>query len=225
VTIGPRSEDTILTVHENANEGWLATMNGRRLPSIVVDGWQQGYVVPAGLSSATVHLDFAPDAAMTWGLGAGFFGVILLVGGALLGGAASPTVTSRRSRPWAIVAGGAVTLALIGGWAGVLVAAISAGMWALTRARRRPRAEVLTGLPALAGIVYLVAVARLASAPWGSAGYAAGSRLAQWCCLAAIGIACAVTQPDQRTLEDAEAHGSQGGGPGDGQGKHLHDLA
>ncbi|HEV7147702.1 MAG TPA: alpha-(1-_3)-arabinofuranosyltransferase family protein, partial [Pedococcus sp.] len=69
VTIGPRIEDTILTVHENANEGWQATMNGRRIPSIVVDGWQQGYVVPAGLSSATVHLDFAPDAAMAWGLG------------------------------------------------------------------------------------------------------------------------------------------------------------
>jgi arabinofuranan 3-O-arabinosyltransferase len=220
VTLGPRSEDTILTVHENANEGWQATLDGHRLRSIVVDGWQQGYVVPAGISAAAVHLDFAPDRVMAWGLAAGFLGVLLLVGGALMVGSPGPLVTQRRTGSWVVAATGAVVLTLIGGWAGVLVAAISAGVWGWAR-RRAPGAAVL---PWLAGLFYLVAVGRLALAPWGSAGYAAGSRLAQWCCLAAVGVAFAMSQPDEWSLEEAEAHRGQGDSPGDGQREDLHDL-
>lgn len=50
---------TILTVAENANVGWQATLDGQPLPSIRIDGWKQGYVVPAG-TAATVELRFTP---------------------------------------------------------------------------------------------------------------------------------------------------------------------
>ncbi len=37
-----------LEVHENYNQGWAATLNGRPLAAVRLDGWQQGFVVPAG---------------------------------------------------------------------------------------------------------------------------------------------------------------------------------
>ena len=199
VILGPRSEDTILTVHENANDGWQATLDGRRLKAIVVDGWQQGYVVPAGRSVAAVHLDFTPDRVMASGLAAGLLGAVLLLGGARSRGRAGPLLTARRTGSWVAPASGAVVLALVGGWAGVLVAAISAAIWSWAQHRPR-RGAARTGLTALAGLFYLVAIGRLALAPLGSTGYTADSRLAQWCCLAAVGIAFAVPKTDERPL-------------------------
>ncbi len=35
-------------MRENFNAGWSATLDGRRLSPIRLDGWQQGFVVPAG---------------------------------------------------------------------------------------------------------------------------------------------------------------------------------
>ncbi|HEX9067026.1 MAG TPA: alpha-(1-_3)-arabinofuranosyltransferase family protein [Streptosporangiaceae bacterium] len=56
VSAGPRS---YLELHQNANPGWVATLGGRPLQPIRLDGWQQGYVLPAG-SNGVVTLTFRP---------------------------------------------------------------------------------------------------------------------------------------------------------------------
>jgi arabinofuranan 3-O-arabinosyltransferase len=61
VRIGP-GQETYLEVHQNANPGWEATLDGRRLASATLDGWQQAYVVPAG-AGGVITMEFAPA---TW---------------------------------------------------------------------------------------------------------------------------------------------------------------
>ena len=49
----------VLVTRENANPGWEATQGGRPLASVVVDGWQQGWLVDGG--PEPVRATFAPD--------------------------------------------------------------------------------------------------------------------------------------------------------------------
>src|SRR5690242_17227841 len=51
--------DQVLMVHENAHRGWQATLAGRKLVSVRLDGWQQGWIGPAGHGGA-VDLRFTP---------------------------------------------------------------------------------------------------------------------------------------------------------------------
>ena len=197
LVVGARSEDTVVTVHENANPGWRATSGGRVLRNVTVDGWQQGYVVPAG-PRARVDLVYTPDRWMRAGLGIGMLAALALVAGAL-------TKPSRRRRaaelpkagapcgtspipPGALPVVGLAVLLLVGGWAGAAAAAAGATLWVGARAA----APVRRALPWLAGALYLAAVVRLSWDPWGHAGYAAGSRLTQWLCLLAVAAAFAV---------------------------------
>jgi arabinofuranan 3-O-arabinosyltransferase len=60
----------LLIVHENVNEGWQATVNGRVLRATTVDGWQQAWLVPGG-TSGVIHLRFTPQRAFSAGLIAG----------------------------------------------------------------------------------------------------------------------------------------------------------
>ncbi len=48
-----------LELHQNANAGWTATLNGRTLRPVRLDGWQQGFIVPAG-KGGVVTLTFKP---------------------------------------------------------------------------------------------------------------------------------------------------------------------
>jgi arabinofuranan 3-O-arabinosyltransferase len=63
---GPAS---YLEVHQNFSPGWVATMGGRRLTAVQLDGWQQGFIVPAG-GGGTIKLTFAP---------AGFYRIALVI--------------------------------------------------------------------------------------------------------------------------------------------------
>ena len=42
-----------LTMYENFNDGWEAKLDGKELRPVRLDGWQQGFAVPAGAPSAT----------------------------------------------------------------------------------------------------------------------------------------------------------------------------
>ena len=53
-TIGP-GRQSYLEVHEVANPGWTATLNGHRLTPVTLDGWQQAFVVPAGAGRPGRH--------------------------------------------------------------------------------------------------------------------------------------------------------------------------
>src|SRR5262249_49694379 len=80
---GPGDQAPLRGVPENASAGWQAAVNGRALPALRVDGWQQGWLVPAG-TSGRVTLRYAPDRLYRLSLLAGLLGVVLLLGLALL---------------------------------------------------------------------------------------------------------------------------------------------
>lgn len=63
-------EESLLSVPENFNDGWVAEVDGEELTPVRVDGWQQGWLLPAG-EQVTVELHYRPQAS---------YGVILPVG-------------------------------------------------------------------------------------------------------------------------------------------------
>ena len=70
----------ILSTDWNANPGWTATLDGTRLVSQTVDGWAQGWIVPAGRSGDLV-IEFAPQRwyAVALAAGLGLLALVLLV--------------------------------------------------------------------------------------------------------------------------------------------------
>lgn len=76
VTVGG-TQEALLTVPENLNAGWSATIEGRPLKPVIVDGWKQGFLVPAG-TRRTVDLTYTPAATYRGVLLAGGIGVLLV---------------------------------------------------------------------------------------------------------------------------------------------------
>ena len=61
----------VMVVPESVNPGWIAhTPDGATLTPVIVNGWQQGWVVPAG-AQGTITLDFESNRAYRIGLIAG----------------------------------------------------------------------------------------------------------------------------------------------------------
>ncbi|MEU9738297.1 alpha-(1-_3)-arabinofuranosyltransferase family protein [Micromonospora chersina] len=129
VRVADRSVDRVLVVRENTNAGWRATVGGRVLTPLVVDGWQQGWLLPAGTSGEVV-LRFVPDTAYRAGL---FLGGVLLVGVVVLAvlpeRRTTPSATGRPARrrgpgslPLLLV--GAAAVVLSGGLLGVLLVTV-----------------------------------------------------------------------------------------------------
>lgn len=54
------AKNSFLTVNENFNTGWRATAGGTALRAVRLDGWKQGWLVPAG-TKGVVRLTYAPD--------------------------------------------------------------------------------------------------------------------------------------------------------------------
>ena len=90
IQVGPGAQ-SFLAVAQNYNSGWKATLNGRALSAVRLDGWEQAYVVPAG-SGGTVIMTFPAD---TW------YRVALLIGGLFVAalGALALVRRGRRSQP------------------------------------------------------------------------------------------------------------------------------
>ncbi|MDQ1038833.1 arabinofuranan 3-O-arabinosyltransferase [Streptomyces sp. V3I8] len=88
--LGDRREVTVgsgaasyLTTYENFNDGWKATLNGRELDPVRLDGWQQGWRIPAG-EGGTVKLSYGPSTVYEAGLIGGGLAVLVLAGLVLL---------------------------------------------------------------------------------------------------------------------------------------------
>lgn len=77
VRLGP-GPATVVATTENFNTGWSASLGGRPLRSIRLDGWRQAWVVPGG-GAAAVTLSFTPDHAYRGALALGVIGVVVLV--------------------------------------------------------------------------------------------------------------------------------------------------
>jgi arabinofuranan 3-O-arabinosyltransferase len=74
--IGPGAA-SYLEVHENYNAGWSAALNGQALTPVRLDGWQQGFVVPAG-AGGTITLSFRPAATYHLVLVTSMLAVVIL---------------------------------------------------------------------------------------------------------------------------------------------------
>ena len=97
----------LLALAMNHNGGWEATLDGVALAPVVVDGFRQAFVVPAGAAGA-LDVEFAPDSAYRWRLGRRAAARLLLLVGLLVPDRA-PSATSRRPRagtPALLVAAG-----------------------------------------------------------------------------------------------------------------------
>ncbi|WP_116450504.1 alpha-(1-_3)-arabinofuranosyltransferase domain-containing protein [Blastococcus litoris] len=160
--VDARTASTLLVVPENVNAGWRATLQGRELEAVQVDGWQQGYVLPAG-AAGVVRLDFAPGDLYRGALVAG--GVALLLLAALArfpvrGSAGEHPPVGRPGRRSGVVTVGAaaVLLVLLGGYWALLALLGVGALAALVPTRQR----VLTVVAALA---LVAAGALLAAGP------------------------------------------------------------
>lgn len=154
VAVGARSSATLLVVPESVNPGWVATLDGRELETVTVDGWQQGYVLPEG-GAGTVQLDFRAGAVYHAALAAGAGAVLLLLILLLVPGRRTPPPAAPgrgRGRVW-LALGAVVGVALVGGWVGLLALA---GCAAAARILGRRGLAVLAGGALLAaGALFL----------------------------------------------------------------------
>jgi arabinofuranan 3-O-arabinosyltransferase len=190
----------VLVVPESINTGWVArTSAGTRLTPLAVNGWQQGWVVPAG-TSGTITLIFAPNSLYRAGLAGGLALLPLLALLAWWPHRRRPSDSA--ARPWTPGPWAAVALltagAAIAGVAGVLVFGAALGMrWLL---RNRPRRRDVVTVWLSAGGLILAGVA-LSRHPWrsvdGYAGHSAAVQLLALISLAAL-AASTVTWPAER---------------------------
>jgi arabinofuranan 3-O-arabinosyltransferase len=67
-----------LIVGENFNAGWQASLHGRDLQPVRLDGWKQGWLLPAG-SRGLVTLTYRPDYQYRVALFAGLAGLCLII--------------------------------------------------------------------------------------------------------------------------------------------------
>ncbi|NJP34968.1 alpha-(1-_3)-arabinofuranosyltransferase [Micromonospora thermarum] len=128
VRVDARTAERVLAVRENTNPGWQATLAGKPLRPVVVDGWQQGWVLPAGASGEVV-LRFTPDGPYRLGLLAGGVLLVVVVVLAVLperrhgGGPTARPVRRRPARSLTLLAVGAAALVMLGGLVGGLLVA------------------------------------------------------------------------------------------------------
>ena len=188
----------VLVVPESINPGWVArTASGARLTPVAVNGWQQGWVVPAG-DPGTITLTFASNSLYRSGLAVGLALLPLL---ALL----AWWRRSRRgpdepaARPWAPGSWAAAALLAVGtviaGAGGAVVVAAAFGLRYALRRREQLRDGLTVALSA-GGLI--LAGALLSRHPWrsvdGYAGHSAIVQLLAMISLAAVAAAAVRTR-------------------------------
>ncbi|MER7555525.1 alpha-(1-_3)-arabinofuranosyltransferase family protein [Nocardioides sp. NPDC126508] len=173
-SVSAETYDRVLVLPQNINPGATATLDGKALRAQRVDGWQQGWIVPAG-AGGEVRFGFAPESTYRAGLLAGAGGAVLVLALAL--------VTSWRRRgtppslelfpeaaPWRWYDAGVlvVVAGLLAGWWGALAAVVA---WLLPRLTgRRPGPVRLlaagSGAALLAGALVVEILPTAWDLPW-----------------------------------------------------------
>jgi arabinofuranan 3-O-arabinosyltransferase len=175
---------SILVVRENFNAGWRAKAGGQRLTPIQVDGWQQGFIVPAG-TSGTIALTYGPQRAFNAGLIVGLLAVLCLIFLAFWprGRRQFATVTETRLRPLVQLVLLSLMSAALAGAAGLLTLAAVIVVFRLLWPGGRQ-------VPVwLCAATFLVAGIGIASAPAVSVFRVANSDLTQLLTVAAVCLA------------------------------------
>jgi arabinofuranan 3-O-arabinosyltransferase len=158
------ARDSYLVVNENLNAGWQATIGGRILRPVRLDGWRQAWVVPAG-TAGPVRLSYRPDrtyqAAVLTGLSLLLVLLIVALWPSRWRPGAPRPPGEGRAGPVRDAAAVLVATGLgfwVGGFAGTAVAAVAAAAFVWTPLRLRTR--LLSPWPPAA--VLLAATASLA---------------------------------------------------------------
>ncbi len=196
IAIGRAPTARVLVVPESVNPGWVAHMpDGVTLTPVVVNGWQQGWVVPAG-EQGTITVSFPSNRAYRIGLAVGLslLPLLLLL---VLVPPRRPVPAFDAARPWALpaLAGVGVVAAggLIAGVGGAVVFGIAIILGYLLRRRPRLR-DRLTLTASACGLIAAGAV--LSRYPWRSVdGYIGHSPWVQLLALIAVGALAASAIP------------------------------
>jgi len=77
MSIGP-GQASYVEVHQNDNPGWSASLNGQSLTPVRLDGWQQGFIVPAG-AGGVITMTFAPATVYHVGLAVSILAILGLL--------------------------------------------------------------------------------------------------------------------------------------------------
>lgn len=154
VTVAERGAPALLVVGENINPGWVASVRGHPLAPQRVDGWMQGWVVPAG-PEARIVLRFAPDPSYRLALLSGLFAVLVVVAAVALPTGRRRGVAATGDASWLVAGVGLVAGGLLAGWVGL--AATACALF-LGGALRRPSwlPYAAGSAVALAGVVQAV---------------------------------------------------------------------
>jgi arabinofuranan 3-O-arabinosyltransferase len=200
--VPPSASSRVLVVPESINPGWTArAADGSALAAVTVNGWQQGWVLPAG-TSGPVTLSFTSNTPYRAGLIGGLALLPLLALLAFLP-VRRPPPSDEPPRPWqpgrvttsvAVVAAAGV----ISGIAGVFVGGAALGLRHLLR-RREKLCEALTVALAAGGLISAGAV--LSQNPWRSVdGYAGHSVGVQLLALVSVAMLAASVVPTSGRL-------------------------
>ncbi|MFD0925143.1 alpha-(1-_3)-arabinofuranosyltransferase domain-containing protein [Williamsia deligens] len=156
--------DRVFVVPESTNPGWHATLDGRALRAVTVNGWQQGWIVPAGAAGA-VTLDYPLDGPYRLAMLLGLIAVAVLFLAAALpdrrrrdeGAAPTPV-----HAPTVAIVGAAAVMVVLGGWVGAAAGVLTA-VATITLRRRRPRV-----VPVAVAAMFGLGVVGLSWGPWAS---------------------------------------------------------
>jgi arabinofuranan 3-O-arabinosyltransferase len=194
-------------MHGNFNPGWSATLNGQELAPVRLDGWQQGFIVPAG-PGGTATLSFRPAAAYHLVLAVSLAVAAILLAlaawsftgrrrredGQGLGQAGreawSPppvAATSDRRLIWLGVLGVTALIFVVGGPAALVVPVLAYLAWRLSRAPGRVSPG--TWLPWVAFAAMVVSGLLSAARSFGSGLLGSFGGPAQACALIALAAA------------------------------------
>jgi arabinofuranan 3-O-arabinosyltransferase len=215
VQLGARGADSVLVVHENVNAGWEASLDGVALRPVTIDGWQQGYLVPAG-RAGVVTIEFGPQRPFRAALLLGVIGICLL---ALLAAIPGRARTTRRSTAasgrFVVPVLGLGTAVAIAGtvigclmWLGVYMLA-----WAIA-VSFGPSGWDRQARTVLAGALLLVPGVNLAVHHWPAIGYAGNTNTAALMCLAAVLLMTVPRPPRPKKPRVAAARSRAPGGVG-----------
>lgn len=183
------SGQDLVTARHNANPGWEGNVDGDPVPSVVVDGWQQGYLVPEG-EAADLTTTFGPGSTYRAALvGGGALALLVVLGTALATArvrrrpaeTAPATSDSRWASRVVLGSAGLLTTAVVAGVTGVLALGLVLAVVALA-GRHRRLVVLATGVAVLAGGAVTAVVAD-------STGLT--PEAAQWCGVLAVALVVA----------------------------------
>nr|WP_218018181.1 alpha-(1->3)-arabinofuranosyltransferase [Nocardia shimofusensis] len=179
------SDDKLLVLPLSTNVGWQAhTADGRELEPVVVDGWQQAWLLPAD-AAGPITVSFPVDRWYRLGIFGGLLLLIPLLALAIPRRARAEEHAGAAPRPWSNRVLGAIgVLAAATVIAGAAGAALTVAGLLATRLLPARTPATLAGV---AGMFTAVSAAALSTGPWRSPeGYLGGSLWVQLPALIAV---------------------------------------